>query len=174
MTKIDLKPISLADAQNDPDPLFAEKAQTTVVNIKSGAVYDLYIGRANATYGLSASKWANPFPLKHEADRAVVLSRYRIWLLSQPRLLADIGELRGLVLGCWCAGKACHGDFLAELANAPERQRRTRRVAVWALPSIEAYWREEARRGSVALERLLRICTEQGWDYAATLEELKR
>lgn len=168
--KIALDPISLEDALNDPDPLFAK---TTVINIKSGAPYDLYIGRANATYNLPCSKWYNPFRLEREQDRPVVLARYRMWLLSQPRLLADIHELRGLVLACWCKDKACHGDVLAELANAPERKRRARVAAVWASPSIAAYWREEARLGSVALERLQVICKESGWDYAATLEALR-
>ena len=34
-------------------------------------------------------------------------------------------ELRGLVLGCWCAPRACHGDLLVRLANASmvERER---------------------------------------------------
>jgi hypothetical protein len=31
--------------------------------------------------------------------------------------MADIGELTGKVLGCWCAPKACHGDVLVKLAN---------------------------------------------------------
>lgn len=30
------------------------------------------------------------------------------------------GELRGKVLGCWCAPKMCHGDVLAELAERAE------------------------------------------------------
>lgn len=90
---------------------------TTVINIKSGQPYDIYVGRANATYGLPASKWGNPFKLEKEQDRAIVLARYRIWLLSQPELLAALPELRGLRLACWCSPKLCHGDVLAELAD---------------------------------------------------------
>ena len=152
---------------------------TTVVNIKTGAAYDTYIGRANPAYDLPASKWANPFRLEREQDRPLVLARYRIWLLSQPRLLQDIHELRGLVLACWCAPRLCHGDVLAELANAPERERRARAVAPWAIEprgvwaGVRTYWQEEARRGSLALDRLQVICRESGWDYTATLEALR-
>ena len=31
--------------------------------------------------------------------------------------MSHIHELKGKVLGCWCAPQACHGDTLAELAN---------------------------------------------------------
>lgn len=159
--------------KTDPDPLFAERGTTSVVNIKSGADYDVYIGRANAAYGLEASKWANPFRLTNEAERGLVLARYRIWLHTQPRLLADIHELRGYRLGCYCHPSLCHGDYLAELANAPDRERRARVGATWASPIIEAYWRDEVRRGSPALGRLIQICQDLGWHYPTVVEELR-
>lgn len=71
--------------------------------------YDVYIGRP--------SKWGNPFPLEAEDDREECLASYRLWLLNQPDLLAALPELRGKVLGCWCAPRLCHGQVLAELAN---------------------------------------------------------
>ena len=75
--------------------------------------FDVYIGRP--------SKWGNPFKLRHEDDRPAVLEQYRAWLMKQPALIeAAKRELRGKVLGCWCAPKACHGDVLAEIANAQE------------------------------------------------------
>jgi hypothetical protein len=73
--------------------------------------YDVYVGRP--------SVWGNPFPLRMEAERAVVLQRYREWLMGQPHLLERIREeLRGKRLGCWCAPRPCHADLLAEIANA--------------------------------------------------------
>jgi len=39
------------------------------------------------------------------------------WFFTQPELIAAIPELKGKVLGCWCKPKACHGNFLAELAD---------------------------------------------------------
>lgn len=77
------------------------------------APYDVYVGRP--------TKWGNPFEIGEHGDRATVIARYREWILGKPDLLADLGELRGKVLGCWCAPKACHGDVLAELANADGR-----------------------------------------------------
>lgn len=47
----------------------------------------------------------------------MAVEQYRAWLLEQDELLADLHELKGKVLGCWCAPKQCHGDVLAELAN---------------------------------------------------------
>lgn len=76
------------------------------------SAYDLYIGRP--------SKWGNPFALPKGAsdlDRHELLALYRRWLMQQDELLADLHELRGKVLGCWCSPKACHGDVLAEIVN---------------------------------------------------------
>ena len=64
------------------------------------------------------SRWGNPYKLDHERHRDEVCEKYADWLQGQPDLLADIGELRGKVLGCYCTPKRCHGDELARLANA--------------------------------------------------------
>lgn len=31
--------------------------------------------------------------------------------------MKDLHELKGKVLGCWCAPNSCHGDVLTELAD---------------------------------------------------------
>jgi hypothetical protein len=80
--------------------------------------YDIYVGRP--------SKWGNPFT--HIADKKtaaqfVVSSReeavdaYRLWITEGEgkHLLEDLHELKGKVLGCWCAPKSCHGDVLLKL-----------------------------------------------------------
>jgi hypothetical protein len=72
--------------------------------------FDVYIGRP--------SKWGNPFKLGNDADRETVLERYKAWLMEQDELLADLPELRGKILGCWCKPDSCHGDILAELADS--------------------------------------------------------
>jgi hypothetical protein len=46
-----------------------------------------------------------------------------MWLRENAALFAALDELRGLVLGCWCAPRACHGDVLARLANASTAER---------------------------------------------------
>ncbi len=71
---------------------------------------DVYIGRP--------SKWGNPFRIGRDGTREEVIIKYREWIKTQPALLAVLPELKGKVLRCWCKPKACHGDVLAELADA--------------------------------------------------------
>lgn len=82
---------------------------TKVVHCKREP-YDVYIGRP--------SKWGNPFEIGRDGTREEVIDKYREWIATQPQLLAELLMLRGKTLACWCAPKACHGDVLAELANA--------------------------------------------------------
>lgn len=86
----------------------SDMLRTVVVHCNK-AVYDTYIARP--------SKWGNPFLIGKDGDRVEVIKKYRAWVLNQPKLLADLQELRGLRLGCWCSPAICHGDILAELAN---------------------------------------------------------
>ena len=88
--------------------------KTTVVHCRKSK-HDVYIGRP--------SKWGNPFKLEDGQVREEVIEQYRAWLLEQPELLVDLHELRGKVLGCWCKPQSCHGDVLAELADALEESR---------------------------------------------------
>jgi hypothetical protein len=88
---------------------------SAVVHCKR-ARYDVYIGRP--------SKWGNPFAVKRGTRAAHIvptveeaLDKYEEWLRSQPELMAALPELRGKVLGCWCAPGPCHGDVLARLAE---------------------------------------------------------
>jgi hypothetical protein len=72
--------------------------------------YDVYIGRPGP--------WGNPFVLGRDGSREEVLAKYERWLLAQPDLLERArAELRGKVLGCWCAPQPCHGDVLGRIAN---------------------------------------------------------
>lgn len=92
---------------------------TTVVNRKHTQVYDVYIGRP--------SKWGNPYkigqcrPTYPEAGgpmtREDVIALYETWIQSRPDLLVALPELKGKILGCWCAPLPCHGDVLARLAD---------------------------------------------------------
>lgn len=45
------------------------------------------------------------------------LKNYRLYL-EKSGLISDIGELKGLNLGCFCdQSKKCHAQILAELAS---------------------------------------------------------
>jgi hypothetical protein len=85
---------------------------TRVVHCKREP-YDVYIGRP--------SVWGNPFPIGAVGDtREDVIRKYRDHVLARPDLLARLGELKGKTLACWCKPSDCHGDVLAELADAQQ------------------------------------------------------
>lgn len=90
---------------------------TRVVHCKR-AKYDVYIGRDVRSLGLADDGWGNPFIIGRDGTREEVLEQYRVWVLQQKWLMARVHELKGKTLGCWCAPLACHGDILAELADA--------------------------------------------------------
>jgi hypothetical protein len=52
-----------------------------------------------------------------EHTRTTVIALFEQYLLNSPELLAQLGELKGRDLMCYCAPKACHGDILLRLAN---------------------------------------------------------
>ena len=78
--------------------------------------YDVYIGRP--------SKWGNPYTHIMDKDtlaeyvvatRDEAIEKYREYIENNAELLADLDELEGKVLGCWCYPKSCHGEILMEL-----------------------------------------------------------
>lgn len=82
---------------------------TRVVHCKKEP-YDVYIGRG--------SKWGNPFKIGPDGTREEVIAKYCDYIGERPDLLSAVGELRGKTIACWCSPQACHGDVLAELADA--------------------------------------------------------
>lgn len=101
MTKTDVEPLSV-----NQEILMAKDL---VVHCKRSQ-FDVYIGRP--------SKWGNPFVIGKDGTRDEVISKYRAWVITQPHLMKALPEIKGKVLGCWCAPHKCHGDVLIELINA--------------------------------------------------------
>ena len=68
------------------------------------------------------TKWGNPFKIGALA-REDAIAWFSAALATNPHepyrtMRADIGELRGKVLACWCkTTELCHADVLAEYAN---------------------------------------------------------
>lgn len=83
---------------------------TTIVNLYQEK-YDVYIGRRGKG---QEGKWGNPFSLD---GRTANVSKFREWIVTQPHLMADLPELVGKRLGCFCKPNACHGDVLVELVE---------------------------------------------------------
>lgn len=79
--------------------------------------YDIYIGRGSK-FGNPYSHLPNsaaPFPVETRED---AIRLYEEWIRSQPELMEAVKkELRGKILGCWCAPLACHGDVLIRISN---------------------------------------------------------
>jgi uracil-DNA glycosylase family 4 len=76
------------------------------------ALYDVYGGRPGPL--------GNPFVIGTDGSRAEVITRFEEHLLSTPALLAMLPELRGKIIGCWCAPLPCHCEVLAWYANCWE------------------------------------------------------
>jgi ribA/ribD-fused uncharacterized protein len=105
---------------------------TTVVNLRQDQ-FDIYIGRPRK--GESQTQhWGNPFSHQSGTKAAVIVSsreeavtRFESWLAGETDhdveperrewIYANIKQLRGKVLGCFCKPQACHGDVLARLCN---------------------------------------------------------
>lgn len=80
-----------------------------LANIRNDEPYDIYIGRP--------SVWGNPFKVGFNGDRDLVIDLHARWIVQQEDLMAQIHDLRGKVLGCFCSPKRCHGEILVRLAN---------------------------------------------------------
>ncbi len=107
---------------------------TRVVHVKSKEWREtpedqrVYIGRAmrRQPYPMYlGSIWGNPFRIGQDSPNAEgVVALYRQFVTSDAyadRLRDLLPTLRGKTLGCWCkrnGDEMCHGDVLAELADA--------------------------------------------------------
>jgi hypothetical protein len=107
---------------------------TRVVNVRDYKPYNeywidqgpdsqyVYIGRFVRYQIPRGSKWGNPFAIGRNGTREEVITKYREYVLNKPELLKLIPiELKDKILGCWCKPLACHGDVLAEIADADNR-----------------------------------------------------
>ena len=74
-----------------------------------------YIGRNRK--GLPPSLLGNPFVVGVHGTREECIAMYKGWAPEHEAVMAAIRVLRGLVLGCWCAPRACHGDVQLRWAN---------------------------------------------------------
>ena len=97
----------------------------TVINIKANSLPDgwIYIGHANPKLKLAQSPLVNPWTLDKEADRPIVMEKYKRHLWgeikrydSEARLelfrLVRLARKGELYIGCYSAPKACHGDII--------------------------------------------------------------
>lgn len=94
-----------------------------LINISSGKPYDVYIGRP--VRGIKGSDWQNPYKEDKSSEvrdgtREEVIEKFERDLRNggprtPPGLIDRLPELKGKVLGCWCAPKPCHGEVLLRM-----------------------------------------------------------
>jgi len=94
---------------------YFKSSKTKFINIKSGAPFDVYIGRAFGEF--KASKWGNHFKVKDCGSNEEACRRYEKYIKRNPEILKSLNELKGKTLGCWCKPKMCHGEILIKLIN---------------------------------------------------------
>ena len=109
--------------------------------------HQVYIGRP--------SKWGNRFRLRHEDERFRVIALYRTDLVHRLRTgrvtRAELAELYGRPLVCWCAPLACHGHvLLAAAAWAATQPDVGLEAAAWTREPIERLVRRMSRPGARA------------------------
>jgi hypothetical protein len=52
-----------------------------------------------------------------DGTRAEVIEKFRVYGIEKGLDKMAREELKGKILGCWCAPQACHGDILVEWVN---------------------------------------------------------
>lgn len=137
MTRLDLEQLQ-PHAAIDLAQLGLEHLAAQVLCVGRDALPDhaVYVGRpmphlkaehpvralATCSKG-DAATWANPFRLEYEGDlgRGRCLLRYvqhlRTLIEHDAERRAQLFDLRGAPLVCWCSPALCHGHILAELAQ---------------------------------------------------------
>ena len=113
---------------------------------KSGYVY---IGRrmVNRHFNLPQSPFGNPFKIEEDTDelREDAIEMYAEWITGQPQLLAQLENLRGMTLVCWCHPRRCHGEVLIQLLRE--------RTATNATPELQGQAQDsEVETGAAASE----------------------
>lgn len=85
----------------------------------------VYIGRPSK-WGNDWSHLRNSRATKIVATREKAVLKFKEWITGPSpeatKLRRDLPEIKGRTLICWCKPQACHGDVLAELADASEEK----------------------------------------------------
>ena len=78
--------------------------------------HTLYIGRPTV--------WGNPFVIGKDGNREEVIQKYETYARNNKALMHNISLLHeDLILGCWCAPLACHGDIIIKLWKEMHEQK---------------------------------------------------
>ena len=87
-----------------------------IINLRTVNI-EKWLKGPNNVYVGRKSKWGNPFRLAVYKSREVVVDLFKKRILKDKRLKNSVVELKGKVLGCWCAPSCCHAEVLHHLAG---------------------------------------------------------
>ena len=99
---------------------------TTVVNLRTGEPYDVYIGGPGKGEDGYFGNFAAPLLYSGKMTREECLDIYRRYFAfrvkTDPEFRRRLLELRGKRLGCFCSPLPCHGSVIAAWVDAqPEK-----------------------------------------------------
>lgn len=79
-----------------------------MIRVNKNDSYDIFAGRP--------SKYANPFVIGPDGNRAIVINRFEDYLRKHPQLNKLLDELDGKRVACWCnLTQKCHLDIFIKL-----------------------------------------------------------
>lgn len=105
--------------------------RTRVANITRNEPYDVYIGRSGKGQD---GYFGNPIRVGHFCQRCRELhgtplstlpcfdSYFRARIATDAEFRTRVRELKGKVLGCFCAPGPCHGSLIAQWLNRSDEQ----------------------------------------------------
>ena len=113
--------------ENDIPTRWIRTPLTRVINLKKEPKYQERKKTATYEYIGRGSKWGNSYSMfEKNESREEVIRKYQYDFERDllPRFTkADVLELSGKRLGCFCAPAACHGDVLADYLNAHDDEK---------------------------------------------------
>ena len=77
---------------------------------------NVYVGRPSNKISQKSCKWGNPYEVG-QYGRKEAIRLYQQYLLGDQNLQESLPDLRGKILGCWCAPSKCHAEILHHRAG---------------------------------------------------------
>ena len=88
-----------------------------IINLNNVTDVDKWLQEEQNVYVGRPSKWGNPFKISSKNSRQDVVELFRQFIPLNKNRVESVGQLKGKVLGCWCAPNLCHAEVLHQLAG---------------------------------------------------------
>lgn len=98
---------------NQPNPVRVIRAGSDEARLAADAGCYVYVGRP--------SKWGNRFRIGPRRTREAAIALFQEWWEAPEQEVLRAAALEeippGILLGCYCAPRPCHGDVIADFLN---------------------------------------------------------